>query len=227
MSIYSKLILVQVELKAPKSQYNGFGKYNYRNLEDILNAVKPLLLKNNLSLILKDDVIQVSNRVYVKSFATLIDTETSEMIEVSALAREAETKKGMDDSQITGSSSSYARKYALNGLFCIDDTKDADNQDNSQKPKQKTKLLTPKETDFIRLKLDELELKTHFMAFVDYCKTKERVQLDNLDNFKLRLKGYMYVVIKVKGNNSDIEIIKGFSNLEEFIVFFKSFTDGK
>lgn len=113
---------IQRELKAPKNQFNSFGKYKYRSCEDILEAVKPLLGDSFLTL--SDEMIEVGGRVYVKATATL--TSGSESVSVTANAREAEDKKGMDDSQITGTSSSYSRKYALNGLFLIDDTKDAD-----------------------------------------------------------------------------------------------------
>ena len=127
MSIHKELARIQKDLKAPKSQFNKFGKYNYRNCEDILEAVKPML--GELVLTLSDKVEAIGGNIYVTSTAKLMDGENS--IEVSASAREAVTKKGMDDSQITGTSSSYARKYALNGLFCIDDTKDSDSMDNS------------------------------------------------------------------------------------------------
>lgn len=123
-TINERLIHIQGELKAPKSQENKFGGYKYRSCEDILEAVKPLLKKEKVTLTISDDIIEVGGRVYVKATATLSDGEDT--ISTSAFAREAETKKGMDDSQITGSASSYARKYALNGLFAIDDTKDAD-----------------------------------------------------------------------------------------------------
>ena len=128
MNIYEKLLKAQVELKAPKGQYNSFGKYKYRSCEDILEALKPVLDKFKLTLFIKDDVIEVNTRNYVKATIVLVNIEKpDEIIETSALAREEETKKGMDGSQITGTSSSYARKYALNGLFMIDDTKDNDN----------------------------------------------------------------------------------------------------
>jgi hypothetical protein len=124
------LQLIQANLKAPKGQKNKFGNYNFRSCEDILEALKPHLLKHGCFLTLSDDIQQIGERFYVKATATLVCG--SESVSVSAFAREAESKKGMDDSQLTGSSSSYARKYALNGLFCIDDTKDADTQDNSE-----------------------------------------------------------------------------------------------
>jgi hypothetical protein len=113
-------------LKAPKGQTNKFGGYKYRSAEDILTAVKPLLSEWSSTLVITDDIVEVGGRVYVKATAILADTEGDFTINVSGFARESEIKKGMDDAQITGSASSYARKYALNGLFAIDDTKDAD-----------------------------------------------------------------------------------------------------
>lgn len=121
---------IQQKLKAPKNQRNTFGGYNYRSCEDILEALKPVLAEFNAAIVLSDTVELVGNRVYVKATATLKSEEGD--ISVTAFAREAETRKGMDDSQITGSASSYARKYALNGLFGIDDTKDADTMDNRE-----------------------------------------------------------------------------------------------
>ena len=119
-----KLIKIQSELKAPKGQYNSFGKYKYRSCEDILEAVKPLVNREGLLLTLSDAIEQIGNRFYVK--ATIKVTDGTQTIESTAYAREDDSKKGMDGSQITGTASSYARKYALNGLFCIDDAKDAD-----------------------------------------------------------------------------------------------------
>ena len=119
-----ELSRIQAELKSPKSKYNSFGKFKYRSCEDILEAGKPLLAKYQLILTLTDDVVEVGGRVYIKATATLSDGTNEKS--VTAFAREAEKKTGMDDSQITGTASSYARKYALNGLFLIDDTKDAD-----------------------------------------------------------------------------------------------------
>ena len=119
-----KLIKIQSELKAPKNQRNNFGNYNYRSCEDILEAVKPLLVKHGCTLTISDEIMPFNERIYVQATATLSDGENEIM--VTAFAREAETKKGMDEAQITGAASSYARKYALNGLFLIDDTRDAD-----------------------------------------------------------------------------------------------------
>ena len=125
MSIYEKLNKIQSELKAPKGQYNSFGKYKYRSCEDIFEAVKPLLAKYELTLTTTDELLYIGDRYYIKATAILGDKENN-MVMNCGYAREEETKKGMDGSQITGASSSYARKYALNGLFLIDDTKDSD-----------------------------------------------------------------------------------------------------
>lgn len=119
-----KLGAIQRELKAPKGQYNSFGKYKYRSCEDILEALKPILGKYDCTVTLSDDLVQIGDRYYIKATATLYDGENR--VSNTAFAREDADKKGMDGSQITGTASSYARKYALNGLFLIDDTKDAD-----------------------------------------------------------------------------------------------------
>ena len=126
-----ELIAIQSELKAPKSQFNKFGGYKYRKAEDILEAVKPLLAKQKCTLIITDDVVLIGNRIYVKATAT-IKNEKGECETTTGWAREEETKKGMDGSQITGASSSYARKYALNGLFAIDDNADSDTTNDGQ-----------------------------------------------------------------------------------------------
>lgn len=136
MGVYEKLMHVQSGLKAPKSQFNKFGNYYYRNCEDIQEAAKPLMQEVKAALIVGDELVQMDNRFYIKATASFIDCETGEKVCNSAYAREELEKKGMDASQVTGSSSSYARKYALNGLFCIDDVKDADNQDNTDKGKK-------------------------------------------------------------------------------------------
>ena len=137
MSIYEKLASVQADLKAPKSQFNAFGKYNYRNCEDIIEAAKPLLKANGLLLSITDDVVFIGDRFYVKATASVIDVTDGKTHSVTAFAREEKEKKGMDGSQVTGASSSYARKYALNGLFGIDDTKDSDTTNTgADKPEQ-------------------------------------------------------------------------------------------
>ena len=138
MTIYEKLGAIQQALQAPKSQFNEFGKYKYRSCEDVLAAVKPLLAENKCVLLLRDDLESKEGRVYIKATASLFDIEAADNGTISAVAfaREEETKKGMDASQVTGAASSYARKYALNGLFCIDDNKDSDftNRGAEEKP---------------------------------------------------------------------------------------------
>lgn len=161
MSIYEKLLNIQTELKAPKSQRNNFGKYNYRSCEDILEAVKPLLKKEKCTLIINDEIERlearyyIKARYYVKATVDLIDIETGEKISTNAYAREEESKKGMDGSQVTGASSSYARKYALNGLFAIDDTKDSDttNQhDKKQNAPNKQSIIKQQIAEILKVK---------------------------------------------------------------------------
>ena len=133
MNIYEKLTAIQVNLKAPKSQENKFGGYKYRSCEDILEALKPKLEENKVSMFITDSIEQVGNRIYIKATITLVNIEKpEEIITTTAFAREEESKKGLDSSQLTGATSSYARKYALNALFAIDDTKDSDD-DKGQK----------------------------------------------------------------------------------------------
>lgn len=132
-TLFESLMAVQAELKVPKDQYNSFGKYSYRSCEGILEALKPLLKKHRLVLTLSDEVVSVDGEHYVKATATIHNENGS--FSNSSSAREAKEKKGMDDSQITGTASSYARKYALNGLFCIDDTKDADTDEYREQQK--------------------------------------------------------------------------------------------
>lgn len=140
MSLIEKLLAVQAELKAPKGQYNSFGKYKYRSCEDILEAVKPILKKHGASITITDDLEQIGNRIYVKATARFWDAAPSGgCIDNTAFAREPDTKKGMDESQITGTASSYARKYALNGLLLIDDTKDADTDENRNERENRAK----------------------------------------------------------------------------------------
>lgn len=136
ITFQQKIVAIQSMLKAPKGQYNSFGKYNYRSCEDILEGVKPLLSEQELIITIEDSIEMIGDRYYVKSTATISDGTNS--ISTSAYAREILDKKGMDASQVTGATSSYARKYALNGLLAIDDTKDADTMDNSKKPVQQT-----------------------------------------------------------------------------------------
>lgn len=179
MNIYEKLLAIQQELKAPKGQYNNFGKYKYRSCEDILEAVKPICAKYNALLTVSDELVYMGDRYYIKATATLINAESTsikiykheydeitqnpivESIKNTAYAREEETKKGMDGSQITGTASSYARKYALNGLFCIDDTKDADTDEFKNQETQPEPKVDKKTIDLI------LELATKYAEMKD------------------------------------------------------------
>lgn len=165
MTIYSKLSVVQKTLKAPKNQRNTFGNYNYRSCEDILEAVKPILSDLGLALIITDKMVECGGRVYVQAQAMLWDTADSTFVASTAYAREEETKKGMDASQVTGAASSYARKYALNGLFCIDDTKDSDATNTGDKPAQKPRPAEPTpDGDFQPVCADcgrEIDVRTH------------------------------------------------------------------
>ena len=163
-SLRKKLLSIQSELKAPKNQFNKFGGYNYRSCEDILESVKPLLAKYDVTMRICDDMVMIGNRIYVKATVVLTDGQNS--IENSAFAREEETKKGMDGSQITGASSSYARKYALNGLFLIDDTKDSDATNTHGKD---VKKLTDEQYDTIFDLFDEKALP----AMLNYFEVKE------------------------------------------------------
>lgn len=142
-----RLLEIQQKLKAPKDQYNSYGEYNFRSAEGILEAVKPLLKETKMVLIISDDLIQLGDRYYIKAIATLYDAETGKEIHhCTAAAREAEIKKGMDSAQITGSTSSYARKYALNGLFCIDDVKDPDTINKHDKEETQNNELSLEKT---------------------------------------------------------------------------------
>ena len=141
----SEMVLIQSRLNAPKNQKNSFGGYMYRSCEDILEAVKPLLKETNCTLTITDEISQVADRIYVKATATL-KTPSGEVFTTSAFAREPLSKKGADESQITGAASSYARKYALNGLFCIDDNKDADATNTGDSGKKPTSKPTPQPT---------------------------------------------------------------------------------
>lgn len=162
MTVYKKLIEVQQELKAPKNQRNTFGNYNYRSAEDILEALKPVLAKHEATVFISDKVVvKENNWAYIEATATFVDIETGESVSSNGYAREAETKKGMDPSQITGSASSYARKYALNGLLLIDDNKDADtNEQHIQTAGTKPKAFSKDDVTALRLDLVKLATAT-------------------------------------------------------------------
>ncbi len=172
MTVYSKLVEVQNKLKAPKSQFNSFGKYNYRNAEDILEAVKPILKEVGATLFLKDDIVLIGDRYYVKTTAVFIETE-GQAITVEAYAREAEEKKGMDSAQVTGATSSYARKYALNGLFLIDDTKDNDHDTLHKTDVKKETVLKISQTQIDSIVELIEKTKSDLKGFLGYFKVKE------------------------------------------------------
>lgn len=176
MGIYEKLLTVQTELKAPKNQMNTFGKYKYRSQEDILEALKPILARIKAVSIVSDELVLIGDRYYIKATASLIDAETGDKAFTVGYAREELDKKGMDGSQITGTASSYARKYALNGLYAIDDTKDADALNDHSKDKEEE----PKAT---KSQLDKLE-----MAYTEATKQKvyEHYKITKLADLTLK-----------------------------------------
>ncbi len=231
MNVYESLANVQQSLKATKDQFNKFGGYNYRSCESILESVKPLLAKEHLALTLTDEMVQVGERIYVKATATVfptdcnggvtitgdkIESKTGQFISVDAYAREEESKKGMDSSQVTGAASSYARKYALNGLFCIDDNKDSDatnthgkdesppKQDKpkaapkAENPKPEPKQEPPKETPVDQKKYLQDMLADKVKSLV---KTEGGVEFAICENCG----GYIY---KVAGKEGTIEVPK-------------------
>lgn len=170
MNIFEKLVNIQNELKAPKNNYNDFGKYNYRSCEDILEAVKPLCLRYKVALTISDDVVAVSEKKFIRASVYMYDTENpSDIIENYAYAEIATEKKGMDVSQITGTASSYARKYALNGLFCIDDTKDADTNEYQKQTKQEIKKDSVKKKEVIKTKanITDIDKPMNFGKYKD------------------------------------------------------------
>lgn len=193
MSLYEKLSVIQSELKAPKNQYNSFGKYKYRSCEDILEGLKPLLAEHKAVVILSDEIKQIGDRYYLEATATFIDIETGDKIEVKSLAREDETKKGMDLAQVTGSVSSYARKYALNGLFSIDDTKDSDstNTHKGDKPTN-NELNTENKCTNVNKTLSEPQIKRLY-ALAHAC---------NFDKDKIKS------MVKTKFNKEIVELNK-------------------
>lgn len=159
MTIYEKLSAIQVKLNAPKKQYNSYGRYNYRSCEDILEGLKPHLEETKTAVTVNDEVVLIGERYYIKATATLHDCESDKSVSNTAYAREELTKKGMDASQITGSTSSYARKYALNGLFCIDDVKDADTRDNRQKEAEEQAKAESEAKDIENSVIDDLKAR--------------------------------------------------------------------
>lgn len=194
ISIYSKLLSIQNELKAPKNQYNKFGNYNYRSCEDILEAIKPLCLKYGAVVLIDDYVAQIGERFYVKAKASLIDIYTQEEVYACAYARESENKKGMDSAQVTGATSSYARKYALNGLFCIDDTKDVDTQEYQEK-KQTNNNQSKNINDYEQVGIEQATL----LGEID----KRIEELSNL-GVDIKSEGALHFINKFNNGKSDV-----------------------
>lgn len=175
MNVYEKLATVQQELIAPKNQFNKFGNYNYRSCEDILEGLKPLLKKVKAVVKITDEVVLIGERYYIKAIATFIDPENNDSTSNTAYAREEENVKGMSSSQITGSASSYARKYALNGLFCIDDVKDADSRDNRQNEATEQNEAEKQQKEIEKSKISEVKVK----SFISRCE-KEGVAVEKI-----------------------------------------------
>lgn len=190
MAIFKKLAIIQQKLIAPKGQTNTFGKFNYRSCEDIIHALKPLLDEQKCLVYMTNDMEMVGDRIYVKAKATLIDVESGETLESVAHAREEVEKKGMDGSQITGASSSYARKYALAGLFMIDNEKDSDatsektKEDKPKAEKPKVMPITPEQKAQI---LHEIN-RTH-IALNEVC---GRYHVDSLDDLPMEYFDKLY-----------------------------------
>lgn len=195
-TLYQKLSRIQAELKAPKNLYNKFGNYSYRNAEGIQEALKPYEVKFGVMTTLTDSIEEVNGRVYVKATATIYDTDTGESLSVTAYAREAETKKGMDDAQVTGATSSYARKYALNGLFLLDDNKDVDSEEyQAQGKPEPNKTTSKKETKSkAESQTTDKPLTDKEMAFL-----KQRYTGDNLAKLL-----EFYQIEKIEDINPDV-----------------------
>lgn len=200
MNIYEKLMNIQKELKAPKSQYNSFGKYKYRSCEDILESVKPLLEKYKVTIILSDKLEQIGERYYIRAMAILFDTESDNSIENTAYAREEETKKGMDGSQITGTSSSYARKYALNGLLLIDDTKDADTDEFA---KENNKGKTKEEPKEKKITPGQLKVLSKLYTGDNLVKLLELNKIDKLEDMSMEKANEIILKLKKKGEEKN------------------------
>lgn len=212
-NILKKLFDIQQELKVPKNQRNTFGNYNFRNCEDIMEASKPICAKHNCLLTCSDELIQVGDRYYVKAVATIYDLDSEESISTFACAREEETKKGMDASQITGASSSYARKYALNGLLQLDDNKDADtNEYKKQQDKGNQKTVTKKVDKPVEM-IDANQIKIIHTLFTKIEKSESQI-FKNFTNDKAKENVYNQYKVKsskelTKENaNKMIELLK-------------------
>jgi hypothetical protein len=195
-----ELVSIQSELKAPKGQFNSFGKYKYRSCEDVLEALKPLLKENECFLNMSDEIVLIGNRYYIKATAT-ITNNSGTSLSVSAFAREEESKKGMDASQLTGATSSYARKYALNGLFAIDDNKDADATNKGDEKKEERR-----NGEDLKDKLESLKVK------IDNCKYANEVL--SIWNENEDLKGVAAFAAMIKERGTELKNKSGESKYE-------------
>ena len=227
MNIYEKLSAIQSELKAPKGNYNSFGKYKYRSCEDILEAVKPLLKEHNATIVISDSIIEVGGRVYVKADVNFWSTDDDAIkISNSALARESTDKKGMDDSQITGTASSYARKYALNGLLLIDDTKDADTDEHQEETNNE--MTKPNKTYKQGQEYDNSNEFTSEQA-VEFQKLNSRLKELGVDVNGEEYKKYVFDFTGIKDvgkmnfNKSDME---SYLNLAKSVIEKKEAANG-
>lgn len=203
LTFKQKLQKVQVELKAPKNLYNSFGKYKYRNAEGICEAVKPYLNELGLFLTMSDDVILMADRFYIKATVTISDIDSESSLSVQALARESFDKKGMDDSQITGTASSYARKYALNGLFLLDDTKDADTDeyhDETNKKTDKPKLISKEMLEELQKLCVQAKREESYIA---KSMNVEKLTDLPLDKFAKTKAGLLTIINKNNENKGD------------------------
>jgi len=216
MNAYEKLAIVQGELIAPKNQFNKFGNYNYRSCEDILEGLKPCLKKVKAVVQISDEMILIGDRYYIKATATLIDCEDGFSISNTAYAREEEAVKGMSASQVTGSASSYARKYALNGLFAIDDVKDADSRDNSKNEPEQKKATEQKKPAQSKVEADEQKQAEEEQKKIENSKISEiklkallkRCADDHVDTKKIM---QLYKVKSLADLNE-----RQFANIHEF-----------
>jgi hypothetical protein len=198
--VMKELVSIQSELKAPKGQFNSFGKYKYRSCEDVLEALKPLLKENECFLNMSDEIVLIGNRYYIKATAT-ITNNSGTSLSVSAFAREEESKKGMDASQLTGATSSYARKYALNGLFAIDDNKDADATNKGDEKKEESR-----NGQDLKDKLESLKVK------IDNCKYADEVL--SIWNENEDLKGVAAFAAMIKERGTELKNKSGESKYE-------------
>lgn len=224
MEIYKKLLNIQTSIKANKSKYNSFGKYNYRNCEDILEALKPCLQKNNATLLINDEIVMLGTNYYIKATAKLIDIETGEMVESSALAKEEQNKdkKGLDAAQVTGSTSSYARKYALSGLLCLDDSKDQDTEefkiesDHEKKEQEKQEQKQAEQERKKKIAVAKKLIKTHDINIKGIL---ERYGLESIDGMTFeqvdKLNAMIAFSLKKKAEREQQELEKNINNVQE------------